>query len=234
MTRNCASQSPHLPDDRQPSASSVSERAVLRGLRSGDEGTYAHLVRSHTGRMLATARRYLRDEADSRSAVQDAFVVAFRELPSLDEATGISTWLHRASVKCALRKLRSRRLPLPLETPIENLLPRFRADGHFAVSTKPWPQHAQRAPSRVPLNDFTKRAVDQLPDPHRAVLLLTDFDGFDEHEAARLLDSSTSIVRSQRHRARLALRTLLDSHMRDETHQLHAGLPVETATAARD
>ena len=54
------------------------EAELLAGLRTGDDAAYERLLRLHSGRMLAVARRFVGSEEDARDAVQEAFVSAFK------------------------------------------------------------------------------------------------------------------------------------------------------------
>ena len=60
--------------------------------------------------------------------------------------------------------------------------------------------------------------IDELPELYRNVLLLRDIEGLDTKETADLLEVSPNAVKIRLHRARLALRTLLDPHMREGVH----------------
>jgi RNA polymerase sigma-70 factor (ECF subfamily) len=106
------------------------EADLVARLRAGSDAAYEELVRAQGARLLAVARRLLRSEEDARDAVQDAFISAFRAIDRFEGGSRLSTWLHRIVVNAALMKLRSQqRKP---ETSIEDLLPRFLEDGHFA------------------------------------------------------------------------------------------------------
>jgi RNA polymerase sigma-70 factor, ECF subfamily len=48
------------------------------------------------------------------------------------------------------------------------------------------------------------------------VIVLRDLEGLDTEETARLLDTSCTVVKTRLHRARQALRTVLDPHLREE------------------
>ena len=71
------------------------ESELIDGLRRGDEQACEELVRAHTSRLLAVARRYLRSEEDARDAVQEGFVAAFRSIARFQGGSSLSTWLHR-------------------------------------------------------------------------------------------------------------------------------------------
>src|SRR5262245_46486063 len=103
--------------------SDSAEGRFLERLRSGDEQAYEELVRGYTGRLLATARRFLPRTEDAQDAVQEAFLSAFRSVDRFRGGSRLSTWLHRILVNACLMKLRgASRRP---EAPIEDYLPKF-------------------------------------------------------------------------------------------------------------
>ena len=186
---------------------------LLAGLRAGDERAYESLVRRHGGRMLAVAQRVLGNEDDASDAVQDAFLSAFRHIAQFQGDAQLSTWLHRIVVNAALVKLRNRkRRP---EVAIDGLLPVFLDDGHqanAAVEWRPCPQaQAEAAETRA----LVRAQIDRLPESYRTVLILRDIEGMDTEETARLLETNANTVKVRLHRARQALRTLLDPYQRD-------------------
>ena len=160
--------------------------------------------------MLAVARRFLGDEADARDAVQNAFVAAFRALDRFAAESRLSTWLHRIVVNASLMQLRARRRR-PEES-IESLLPRFLEDGHRVRPAPPWTESAESALLRQEVRELVREGIDRLPETYRLVLLLRDIEGLDTQETAKLLGVSANAVKIRLHRARQALRELLDPH----------------------
>jgi RNA polymerase sigma-70 factor (ECF subfamily) len=187
------------------------DQALLQSLRAGDDAAYEKLVRENAGRMLAVARRFLRDEEEARDAVQDAFLSAFRSIRDFGGGARISTWLHRIVVNAALMKLRTRRRKP--EAPIDELLPRWRENGHPAMPAAPWT--ADRLLERAELEARVRAGIDRLPDAYREVLLLRDIEEFDTEQTAALLGVSSNAVKTRLHRARQALREVLDPDLRE-------------------
>ena len=187
------------------------EADLLARLRRNDGAAYEELVTAHSGRLLAVARRILRNAEDARDAVQEGFLSAFRSLPAFHGQSRLATWLHRIVVNAALMKLRARgRRP---ETSIEDLLPRFLEDGHHAEPVSAWPAVDEllvRRETRARL----RAALDILPENYRTVVVLRDIEELDTESTAQLLGLTPNAVKIRLHRARLALRTLLDSHVR--------------------
>lgn len=187
------------------------EHALLRALRAGEEPGFERLVRQYGGQMLAVARRFLRCEQDVADAVQEAFVSAFRSVEGFAGNSKIGTWLHRIVVNACLMKLRSDK-SRPT-TSIESLLPTFDETGHHSQRLAAW-----RLPSEPlelsELRTMVRRCIADLPEPYRIVLLLRDIEELNTEETAKRLDISEAAVKVRLHRARQALRTLLDPILR--------------------
>jgi RNA polymerase sigma-70 factor (ECF subfamily) len=191
------------------SGEAISDEAeLLAGLRAGSEGAYDELLRRHGGRLLAVARRILRSDDDALDAVQDALIQAFRNLESFAGQSQLSTWLHRITVNAALMRIRRRR-SRP-EEPIEALLPSFVEDGHSTVEFRDWGESPEVVLAREEVRTAVREAIDRLPESYRTVLVLRDIEELDTAEVAELLGISANAVKIRLHRARQALRTLLD------------------------
>jgi RNA polymerase sigma-70 factor (ECF subfamily) len=188
------------------------EATLLARLQAGDEGAFEACVRTHCGRLLLVARRILRNEEDAQDAVQDAFLSAFKDIGSFQGRSLLGTWLHRIVVNAALYRLRSRqRHP---ERSIEDLLPHFGEGEHQIDPPAPWPGSADTILQQRESCELVRRCIDQLPDTYRTVLLLRDIEGLDTEETAQMLSTSAGVVKTRLHRARQALRSLLDPHFR--------------------
>ena len=185
---------------------------LVEKLKAGDSSAFETVVRRYTPALLRAARRFLRSEEDARDAVQDAFVSVFKSVGNFQANSQLGTWLHRIVVNSALMKLRTqRRHP---EEDIERLLPRFADDGHQVQPSIPWTESAEAIVERGELRDVVRQSIDKLPDQYRTVLLLRDIEELSTEETAKLLDVTPNAVKVRLHRARQALRTLLDPYMR--------------------
>jgi RNA polymerase sigma-70 factor, ECF subfamily len=188
------------------------EAALLAGLRAGDEAAFERLVRQHGGRMLAVARRMLRADQDAQDAVQDALLSASRSIGGFEGGSRLGTWLHRIVVNAALMKLRTqRRRDEPL---IDDLLPQFVEDGHAVEPAAPWRDSAEALLQQRETAELVRASIDRLPESHRVVLLLRDIEELSTADAAAVLGITPNAVKIRLHRARQALRTLLDPHFR--------------------
>lgn len=191
------------------------DASLLERLKAGDDLAFEELVRASSGRMLSTALRLVRGDEDAHDVVQEAFLLAFRSLPSFEGRCRLSTWLHRIVINVALMKLRSRRRRP--EISIEDQLPRFGADGSRVVETHDVVDLTPAdAFERETMRLLLRRCMDRLPDSHRTVLLLRDFEDLSTEETAKVLGIRAAAVKVRLHRARQALKTLMQKAMLDD------------------
>lgn len=186
--------------------------SFVAALRARDGDAFETLVRAHAARLLRVARRFLPVEEEARDAVQDAFFSAYKSIGKFQAGSSLSTWLHRIVVNASLMKLRSkRRKP---EESIDHLLPHFKEDGHQRQASQPWPVSAEEMVQRVETSELVRRLINQLPESYREVLVMRDLEEMSTEETATALGVTPNAIKVRLHRARQALRTLLEPHVR--------------------
>jgi RNA polymerase sigma-70 factor (ECF subfamily) len=185
------------------------ERALVERMRRGDEMACELVVRRFAPRLLAVARRILGSEDEAHDALQEAFLSAFRGIDSFTGDSRLSTWLHRIVVNAALMRLRSRKRRA--EDSIEDLLPRFADDGHWLEAPSSW--RSDELLERHETRATVRRCIERLPARHREVLVLRDIEELDTSEVAETLGITANAVKVRLHRARQALRTLIERDM---------------------
>lgn len=191
-------------------ADHASEQSLIEALRRGDGAAYERLVREYGGAMLAVARRFHKSEDDARDAVQDAMIAAFKAMRFFREDARLGTWLHRITVNACLMKLRSARRR-PAES-LDELLPRFDDTGHRVGADEDvdWSSALADGIDAPKLRERVRASIARLPDAYREVLLCRDIEEMDTAETAAQLGISAENVKTRLHRARQALRTLLE------------------------
>ncbi len=190
-----------------------SEAALIAGLRAGDGDAFETLLRLYSGRLLRLARRFLGNEEDARDALQDAMVAVYKSIGTFEATSMLSTWLHRIVVNASLMKLRTKRRRHE-EIDLDEHLPRFAEDGHQLEPSVPWSESAESMLEREELRALVRESIERLPDTHRIVLHLRDIEELSTEETAAILGITPNAVKIRLHRARQALRALLDEHMK--------------------
>lgn len=192
-----------------PDQSAEDEAGLVARLKAGDARAFEQLVRREGGRMLAAARRLVRDEAAAHDCVQEAFVSAFRHIGDFEPRASIGAWLHRIAVNAALMRLRKQRRLA--ETPIDDLLPSFDADGWRRDDLVEVPDDDPESElMRRRTAEFVRAKIDLLPDAYRTALLLRDLEGWSTREAADALGIAEGAMKVRLHRARAALKRLIE------------------------
>jgi RNA polymerase sigma-70 factor (ECF subfamily) len=190
------------------------EVALLEGLRSGEAACEERFVRDNIGRMRSVARRILRDEGLADDCVQEAFLNAFRKIGDFEGRASLKTWLHRITVNQALMKLRT--LKRLAEQPIDDWLPAFDATSCRIEPPGGSPANPEEIVAQGRMRDLIRGKIDELPESYRIVLMLRDIEELDTAEVATMLEISESNVKVRLHRARSALKKLLEPLLRGE------------------
>jgi len=197
----------------QPSADEAHDQAsFVARLRDKDPAACEALVRQFGGKLLTIAHRYLRCDEDCADAVQEAFVSAFQAIGTFAGQSRLDTWLHRILVNVCLMKLRNRSRRQTCS--IEDLLPAFDESGHYVQPIRGWRQGPDERLLRDETRALVRRCIDALPDDYRTVLLLRDIEQLSTEETAKILGAAANTIKTRLHRARQALRTLLDPHFK--------------------
>lgn len=191
-----------------------SDDALVEDLKAGHERAAEQLVRSHGPWMLSVARRITLDRALAEDCVQEALVKALNAIGKFEGRSALKSWLHRIVVNQALMKLRTRtRLS---EDSIDGLLPAF--DENTCRIEAPWQRIAgpDEIVEQANLREFVHARIDELPESYRIVLQLRDIEELTTQEVADMLDLSESNVKVRLHRARSALKKLIEPLLRGE------------------
>ena len=173
------------------------DRDLVEAARRGDREAYADLIRPRGDRLFALAQRILRDMDRAEDALQEALVIAWRDLPGLRDPDRFDAWLHRLVVRtCIHEAVRERRLManlrvLSIETPAGQ-------DDFLSVSDR----------------DQLERGFRRLDPQQRAILVLRHFAGFEPAEIAEMLAIPAGTARSRLHHAHRAMRAALEADAR--------------------
>jgi RNA polymerase sigma-70 factor (ECF subfamily) len=173
------------------------ELALAERCRQGDLGAFEELYRTHAGRLYGVAFRMVGNPADAEDLLQEIFLAAHRKLDSFRGESALGTWLYRLAVNLCLDYLRSRTgRAIQVTDPLgdEPALPDARGRGL-----------AEQTVSKMDL----ERALAQLPEGCRTAFILHDVEGLEHREVAEVMGIAEGTSKSQVHKARLRLRSLL-------------------------
>ncbi len=191
--------------------STQSQAQLLSRLQGGESKAVEEVVRSLSGRALSTSRRLLHNEDDAQEAVQDALLSFYKSIATFNGQCLLSTWLHRITVNAAIMKRRSyARRP---KRSIEDWLPTFCKDGHRIDPRSGWTPMTDAQWHQGETRQMVWKLIDEQPEDYRVVLILRDFDQIDNVENTEILGQTVGTIKTKLHRARQAMRTLLEKEL---------------------
>ena len=185
-----------VPDGR-PYAERPVDRDLIEAAQRGDQAAFVDLVRSRGDRFFAIAHRILRDVDRAEDALQDALVIAWRDLRDLRDPDRFDAWVHRVLTNVCIaqagreRKRMSNLYVLPIDGPAA-------PDDLLGVAVR----------------DQLDRGFRRLSADERAILVLRHYVGYEPIEIAELLGLSAGTIRSRLHHAHRAMRAALDADAR--------------------
>lgn len=176
-------------------AKTLSDEDLISRFLAGDRAAFGALASRHEQRVYNVALRMLGRPEDARDASQDAFLSAMRALPNFRSDSAFTTWLHRITINACYDIIRKgKRVQLAA----------VRDDydgGGNAGEPPPAPDHADRAAAAVDV----QRALVQVPEEFRAVLVLHDVQDLSYEQVGETLGIPVGTVKSRLHRGRVAL-----------------------------
>ena len=170
---------------------------LIEAAQNGDRAAYVDLIRVRQDHLFATAQRVLRDIDRAEDALQDALVIAWRDLPGLRDPERIDAWLRRLLINVCIRTAaRERRRAgnlrvLPIDGPAA-------PDDMLSIADR----------------DQLERGFRRLPPDMRAILVLYHFLGYSPKEIAETLGIPRGTARSRLFNAHRAMRAALEADAR--------------------
>lgn len=177
----------------------IDERELIAAAKRGSERAFEQLVRANEKKVYTLCLRMCGDPADAEEAAQEAFLAAWKGLPTFRGDSAFSTWLHRLAANACidlLRRTRRTRAELSL-------------DDELAAEPVDERASPQRELERREQREAVQRGLAALPDEHRTVLVLREVEQLSYAEIAEATGLELGTVKSRISRARAQLRNYL-------------------------
>jgi RNA polymerase sigma-70 factor (ECF subfamily) len=191
------------------------DRQLLARAASGDGQAVETLMARYASRLYRLAYGITRNSADAEEVVQDVFLQLVQKGHGFEGRAALSSWIYRITTNVSLNKRRGKRREL--ETSLDELLPRYRADGHRdgdrAFLVADWSDTPEHDLLSGEARRILEQAIDCLPEHYRAVLVLRDVEELSNEEVAQIVGDTVAAVKTRLHRARMALREQLTARL---------------------
>ena len=172
------------------------ELRYIAQAKQGDADAFSHLVTAYETSVYRLALRMCGNVHDAEEAAQEAFVSAWKGLPSFRGESKFSSWLYQLTTNACLdllRREKRHRAAVPLDEQTE-------------LSSEDTPQ---RAAENAELRDTLQAALQELSDDHRQIFLLRQMRQLSYDEIGALLGLESGTVKSRLSRAKKQLRQIL-------------------------
>ena len=182
----------------------MTEGELVSRAKGGDQAAFEQLVVENQNRVYSLALRMLADPEDAQDAAQEAFLNAWRALPSFKGESSFSTWVYRLTSNACIDHLRRRKRRREVEA-----VSLTGQDGEGDWEPADHQSDPALQTERRMAREAVEQALQALPDPQREILVLRELSGLSYQEIGQALELDLGTVKSRIARARLALKKLL-------------------------
>ena len=175
------------------------DRRLIAECLAGRTTAFGELVRRYQDRLFTALVHIASSRDEAEDVAQEAFIQAYVKLSSFERQSSFYTWLYRIAFNTAISRRRRKRV----ETSVEQ--------AKDAVGDEP-ADRGEKPHDRLIREeraDLIRRALGELSEEHRAILVLREMEGCDYEQISQILDLPVGTVRSRLHRARLQLKEQL-------------------------
>lgn len=194
----------------------LSEAALLRRARRKDVGAFEELVGRTEDQLYRLAMRYVRNASDAQEILQNAYLSAWRSLPTFAGRSQFGSWMHRITVNASLMVLRTQNRHVEVGMGDVDTMESNDSAG-LAGQVRRWCEGGPSRPDEefqsAELRRRIEIAVDSLPQGLKATFLLREVVEMSTEEAAGKLGVSIPAVKTRLHRARSVLRQSLSDYV---------------------
>jgi RNA polymerase sigma-70 factor (ECF subfamily) len=183
-------------------AGEETDATLVARVGDGDIGAFGELVNRHQRAVCSVVSRMIDCRDDVDDIVQDVFVTAFRSMPTFRGQAAFSTWLYRIAVNTAIKQMKKMKLrqAASIDDPFNGLAESIESPGGGPETV------AERKERSAAI----RRAVRELPEKHRVVVVLHYFENMSCSDIADIVGCSVGTVWSRLHYACRSLQGRLD------------------------
>ena len=196
----------------------------LAALKAGDEAVFQALVQRYHGPLMRLAVGYVRDRSAAEDVVQETWLTCLRSLDRFEGRSSLKTWIFGIALNVARTRRRKDARVLPFaslfrrddsDSSAPTVDPRrFGSDGTWTIPPSDWSNVPESHVLSRETLDRVRSAIDRLPARQREVIILRDVAGFDAQAVSALLAITPENQRVRLHRARAAVRKVLEEYLR--------------------
>lgn len=188
---------------RDQNLKSVNSELIKKAIE-GDESAYKNLLENYRGAIYNLLYKMVRNKEETEDLVQEAFMKAFKALPSFNEEYAFSTWLYKIAVNNCIDHMRKKKLQTySINKPVQS------KDGEL---DREFPDTSM-SPDKSILSDerasIIETAIDELPENYKTAIILRHSEEKSYEEISKILNIPLGTVKARIFRAREMLKKKL-------------------------
>lgn len=187
---------------------------LARRLAAGDAEAFDRFVEHFRGKIFQYSWLMCGQREDAEEVAQDTLLKVFESFDQLREPERVRPWVFRIAKNACLMKRRKSVFAPKQELSLDELMPVRDGEGEGKIQIADWSILPDAQALNTEMRAALDRAITSLPEIYRSVILLRDVEELSTEETAQILDITTQTVKMRLHRARLAVRQMLDEYLR--------------------
>ncbi len=189
----------------------IDDLEVIERILGGEVNDFAILVRKYQKGIYNYALRMVGHEEEARDLAQDIFVAAYKGLKGFRGESKFSTWLFRIAINQTKNRLKYLRRRHFFDDEQHTSESREARDA-FATLSDP-KDNPEEAFLKKDFNSLIMKGLMELPPEARQIIILRDIEDLSYEELSQIMELNLGTVKSRLHRARHALRKVVETKM---------------------
>ena len=181
------------------------EKALIQKCKQGDIDSFEMLIECYQQKVYNIALRMLGNKEDASDIAQEVFIKVYKSIGGFKEEASLSTWIYRIATNVCLDELRKRKKTKIVS--IDSTIQLEESEVSMQMpDERPQPDELL---TQKELKQEVQKAINNLKEEHKTVIILRDINGYSYEEIAKILDCTLGTVKSRINRARNALKSIL-------------------------
>jgi RNA polymerase sigma-70 factor (ECF subfamily) len=200
-----------------PSPDQENEIELARRLLAGDAQAFDRFVEHFRAKIFHYSWMMCGVREDAEEVAQETLLKVFESSEQLREPEKVRSWVFRIAKNACLTKRRKSIFAPSRELSLDEFIPAKQQDGEGIRSEiADWSVLPDGQAMQGEMNVLLERAIRELPEIYRSVILMRDIEELSTLETAEILDVSPDTIKTRLHRARLGVRQTIDKYLRGE------------------
>ncbi len=203
-----------MTDQNGPPKKLDQDYELIQAIQAGQKELFTELIQRYEQALYNFGLKMCGQSSDAEDIVQDTFLNVYKYIKDFRYETKFKNWLYRIATSACIKKRRKSKFAPERELSLEEFLPAD--EGAVEQQVPPWAALPLERLLNEELGRVLKKAILELPENYRVVLVLRDIEDFSTEEAAQILGITPTNVKVRLHRARLFVRNQLKAYYQDE------------------